>query len=105
MVELKFIDAEGTERIVEAKVGDTVMRAAKANQIPGIVARCGGTLACATCHCYVDDQSSFEPISDYEEEMLEGTFAERLPNSRLSCQLDVTAASDGVVIRTPDGQG
>lgn len=105
MVKITFIDAAGTERTVDAKPGDSVMRVAKDSQIPGIVARCGGTLACATCHCYVDDQSSFAPISDYEEEMLEGTFAERRANSRLSCQLDISEASEGVVIQTPDGQG
>ena len=105
MTKLIFVDSAGNESIIEAEDGVSVMRAARDNSITAIVGRCGGTLACSTCHVYVADQSGFEPVSDFEDEMLDGVWSERKSDSRLSCQLDVSPACEGVVIRTPEEQG
>lgn len=105
MTSLRFIDVGGNERVVEATNGQSVMRAARDSGIDDIVARCGGTLACATCHVYISDQSAFDAPSELEEEMLEGVWSEQTAESRLSCQLDVSDACDGLIVRTPDGQG
>lgn len=93
-------------RQIDASPGQSVMAAAVAHNIPDIVADCGGSLACSTCHVYVD--SDFldivgEPDED-EDEMLDGTAAERLSASRLSCQLEVADNMDGMVVRTPPEQ-
>jgi 2Fe-2S ferredoxin len=73
----------------------------------GIVAECGGELICATCHVYVLSESLAEalpPISPLEDEMLDHTVAERLPTSRLSCQLVLTAGHDGLLLGLPEAQ-
>lgn len=103
MVAITFVDAEGTARRIQAAVGQSVMSAAVEHDIPEIVADCGGSLACSTCHVYVESDFADvvgEPADD-EDEMLGGTAAERLPASRLSCQLEITDAMDGLVVRTP----
>lgn len=105
VVQIKFISSTGNEQTVEGKVGSTIMRTAKENSVEGIVGRCGGSLACSTCHVYIEDQAAFEPISDFEDEMLDGVFSDRTALSRLSCQLDITEDCDGLVVRTPEGQG
>ncbi|RRQ28982.1 2Fe-2S iron-sulfur cluster binding domain-containing protein [Rhodococcus sp. Eu-32] len=106
MVSITFVDVAGTERHIEAPIGQSVMAAAVQHNIPDIVADCGGSLACSTCHVYVDEV--FLDIvgapDDDEEDMLDGTAAERLPVSRLSCQLEVTEAMDGLIVRTPAEQ-
>jgi 2Fe-2S ferredoxin len=74
--------------------------------IEGIVAECGGGLACATCHCYVDEAwyaKAGAPSAD-EAEMLESIAAERKPNSRLSCQITVTPELNGIIVRLPETQ-
>jgi ferredoxin, 2Fe-2S len=105
MPKITFIDAEGTSRSVDAKVGSTVMENAINNNIPGIVAECGGACACATCHVYIDDawrEKVGEP-SPMEEDMLDFGYDVR-PNSRLSCQIKVRNDLDGLVVRTPERQ-
>lgn len=102
---IRFIDCDGEERIIDSAAGQSIMEIARGANIPGIVARCGGALACATCHVYVADQSSFPEKNEWEEELLDGVFDELTDQSRLSCQLYVTAESDGVEIRTPSVQG
>ena len=105
MPKITYIDASGTERSVEGKNGMSVMETAIKNNIPGIDADCGGACACATCHVYVDPEwlAKLPKRQDMEEQMLD--FAIELkPNSRLSCQLKVTAALDGLIVRTPKSQ-
>jgi ferredoxin, 2Fe-2S len=106
MVKITFVDFEGQSRTVEAEIGSTVMEAAIRNDIPGIEAECGGACACATCHVYVDEAflekaPKAEPM---EEDMLDFAHDVR-NNSRLSCQIKVTAELDGLVVTTPEQQG
>jgi 2Fe-2S ferredoxin len=106
MVEITYIDADGTARTVVAEVGSTVMETAIRNGVPGIVAECGGACACATCHVYVDEEwraATGEP-QPMEEDMLDFASDVR-PNSRLSCQIRVKPELDGLVVRTPARQG
>jgi 2Fe-2S ferredoxin len=106
MPSITFIDSKGTSRVVEAEVGSTVMETAIRNKVPEIVAECGGACACATCHVYVDE--AFMPTvgkpQAMEEDMLDFAYDVK-PNSRLSCQIKVTAALDGLTIVTPARQG
>ena len=106
MASITFIDQDGGKRTVEAEPGSTVMEAAIRNDVPGIEAECGGACSCATCHVYVDEGWSEivggpQPM---EEDMLDFAYDVR-PTSRLSCQIKVTPALDGLVVTTPDRQG
>ena len=105
MPRITYIDHDGKERTADVPAGWTVMEGAIKNRIPGIDADCGGACACATCHVYVDPawQGKLPPRSDMEQSMLD--FAQELKsNSRLSCQLKVTPALDGLTVRTPKNQ-
>lgn len=106
MVEINFIDHSGERHQVQATVGMTVMEAAVQNRVPGIDAECGGACACATCHVYIepDWQEAVGPAERMEEDMLDFAFDVR-PNSRLSCQIKVTEALNGLVLHTPERQG
>jgi len=105
MPKITYIESNGTEDAVDAEVGATVMESAIKNGVPGIEAECGGACACATCHVYVDE--AFKEIvgepEPMEEDMLDFAFDVR-PSSRLSCQIKVTDALDGLVVRIPDKQ-
>lgn len=106
MPTIHFILNDGGRRAVEAAAGDSVMLAATAHLVPGIEAICGGFCNCATCHVYVADAwlAKLPPPSADEDEMLDGTAADRAPNSRLSCQVKLTDALDGIEITMPDRQ-
>jgi 2Fe-2S ferredoxin len=106
MPKITFIEANGTEHVTEAETGSTVMEAAVMNGVPGIIAECGGACTCATCHAYVDESfvDIVGPPSMMEEDMLDFAF-EVKPNSRLTCQIKVTDALDGLVMRVPSRQG
>ena len=105
MVKIIYTDSQGTSRTVEAEVGATVMETAIKNDIPGIEAECGGACACATCHVYVDEDwfAITGGPSPMEEDMLDFGFDVR-KNSRLSCQIKVTEALDGLRVTTPEKQ-
>jgi ferredoxin, 2Fe-2S len=105
MAKITFIDSSGKALTVEAQPGSTVMETAIKNGIPGIEAECGGACACATCHVYVDEAWRVQtgPPSPMEEDMLDFGFDVRA-NSRLSCQIKVTDALDGLVVATPERQ-
>jgi len=106
MAAITFIQPDGTSRTVEAEPGSTVMEAAIRNAVPGIEAECGGACACATCHVYVDEawrEATGEP-QPMEEDMLDFAYDVR-PNSRLSCQIRVTDALDGLTVAIPERQG
>ena len=106
MTTITFIHPDNRSETVEAEDGATVMLAALTHGVDGIVAECGGNAVCATCHVYVDDAwtAKLEPVSDDEDALLDGTAAERRPNSRLSCQIKVQPALAGLVVRIPDRQ-
>jgi 2Fe-2S ferredoxin len=105
MPQITYIDTEGTVRTVEGEAGSTVMETAIKNNVPGIEAECGGACACATCHVYIDDgwREKVGGPSPMEEDMLDFGYDVK-PNSRLSCQIKVTAELDGLVVRTPERQ-
>ena len=105
MAKITYIEFTGEEHTIDVKPGQSVMEGAVKNNIPGIDADCGGACACATCHVYVDDAWSEKTgqQSAMEESMLD--FAEAVkPNSRLSCQIKVTEALDGLIVRMPENQ-
>lgn len=105
MTTVTFTDSDGTDRTVEATAGDSIMETAVRNGVPGIVAECGGSLSCATCHVYVDEKDlpKFPEMEGMEDEMLYGTTEDRQENSRLSCQLTVEEGMD-VHVTTPEAQ-
>lgn len=107
MPKVIYVDHDGQETQVDVPVGENIMRGALYNGIEGIAGECGGGLSCATCHCYVDDAWTGKvggPSSDAEAELLESAAAEVKANSRLSCQIDMTDALDGLVIHMPESQ-
>lgn len=105
MPTLTFINHQGREKSVEVAAGTTLMQAALDNLIDGIVAECGGSCACGTCHCYVEERwlNTMPPASKDETATLECALAVK-PNSRLSCQVKLTAEMDGLIVRLPESQ-
>jgi 2Fe-2S ferredoxin len=106
MPRVTYIDTAGKETTLDIAVGTSVMQAAVFNGVDGIVAECGGSCMCATCHVYVrEDQLSKLPEMELgEDAMLDGAASPRRPNSRLSCQLVMTPAMDGLVVDMPETQ-
>ena len=105
MPKITFIEYNGTAHTVEVDTGLSVMEAAVNNGVPGIDADCGGACACATCHVYVDPAWEAKTGEKNESEAAMISFANGVePNSRLSCQITVSAALDGLVVRMPAGQ-
>ncbi len=105
MAKIKFIQHDGTETVVEAENGSTVMNAAVDNLVPGIDADCGGECSCATCHVVVSDDwmAVVGKPSEQEESMLDLN-PDREANSRLSCQIKITDEIDGIVVQLPEFQ-
>ena len=105
MPKVTFIAHDGTERTVEVAAGTSLMLAAVDNQVRGIDGDCGGVCACATCHVFVEPAwaERVGPRTTQEDEMLNFA-AELRDNSRLACQIPVTEALDGLVVRLPEGQ-
>jgi ferredoxin, 2Fe-2S len=101
-----FRGPDGARREIDAPIGTTVMEAAVQNQVPGIVALCGGACACATCHVYVGEAwlTKVGPREEMEEGMIEAAWEPR-QNSRLSCQIHVTAELVGLEVTVPAQQG
>jgi ferredoxin, 2Fe-2S len=107
MAKVTYVEHDGTSHIVDVANDENVMRGALYNDLPGIVGECGGGLACATCHCYVDDDWAERvggPTSQDEADMLESTAAEIKPTSRLSCQIIISDHLDGLVVHLPERQ-
>ena len=105
MPKLTIVAFDGTEFVLDAEAGSTVMENAIRNAVPGIEAECGGACACATCHVYVDEAWT-ETVGQpdvMEEDMLDFAFDTK-DNSRLSCQIKMTDAFDGLVVRVPEQQ-
>jgi len=105
MPKVTFFEHNGTRHDVDATAGLSLMRAAVDHNVPGIDADCGGACACATCHVYVMPEW-FERTgarTEMEESMLSFA-AVTQDNSRLACQIEVSAALDGIVVHLPAGQ-
>jgi 2Fe-2S ferredoxin len=106
MPKVTFINSDETRVELEVPVGTSLMRAATAHGLDGIVGDCGGGLTCATCHVLV--QEEFLPntpsMTPNEEQMLDFTAMGRQTNSRLSCQLVMTEELDGLTVRIADPQ-
>lgn len=105
MVQMVFVSHDGSEYPVDVAEGETLLRAALDNDVPGMIGECGGELACATCHCYLDDalRAGIEGPDDYEAEMLEGAI-DVTTDSRLGCQVRASPIFDGARIRLPASQ-
>ena len=105
MPKIRYIDESGGLREIEVPVGWSVMEGAVKHNVKGIDADCGGACACATCHVYVDPAwlAKLPPKSEMEENMLDFALGVE-PNSRLSCQIEVTEALDGLTVTTPKSQ-
>ena len=106
MPKITFVNADGSNTIVDADVGRTLMENAVNHGITGIVAECGGACQCATCHVYVAEpwRQRLPPVGPDEDVMLDNTVAPRRPESRLSCQIEVKPEYDGLVALVPDRQ-
>jgi ferredoxin, 2Fe-2S len=102
MPNITYIEPSGQQTSIDLPEGWTLMQGATSNGINGIDAECSGSCACATCHCYVETHGDrLPPPSETEESMLAHVAAERRTESRLSCQIKVTADMDGMVVRLP----
>ena len=105
MPKITYVDSKGNSKTIEVENGLTVMEGAIQNDIPGIDADCGGSMACATCHVYVEEKwfNKLPKAEDGEQDMIDMAY-EPKKNSRLSCQLIVSDELDGIVVTTPTKQ-
>lgn len=103
---LHLVQADGRTLDISGRSGQSLMRAATEAGVEAVAAECGGTLSCATCHVFVDEpwRSRLVPPSADEAAMLELTAAPREAGSRLSCQVQLSPALDGLVVRLPERQ-
>jgi len=106
MAKITYIEHNGTEHVVEVANGLTVMEGARDNGVPGIEADCGGACACSTCHVYVaEDWVEKLPAREaMEADMLDFAWEPDPVRSRLTCQIQVTDAVDGLVVNLPEKQ-
>jgi 2Fe-2S ferredoxin len=106
MAKIIYQTTAGEQYEIEVANGKTVMEGAIYNGIPGILAECGGSCACATCHVYVEERfmDKVGELGEYEGEMLEETASPSKDNSRLSCQIRVTDELDGLIVHLPEKQ-
>ena len=106
MAKITYVEFGGTEHVVEVANGLSVMEGARDNNIPGIEADCGGACACSTCHVYVDEAwaDKLPAMDDMEEDMLDFAFEPKPGLSRLTCQLKVSDALDGLKVFMPEKQ-
>jgi ferredoxin, 2Fe-2S len=106
MVQVTFLQADGTSRVIDAAPGQPLMIPARNAGVRGIVAECGGSAMCATCHCHVVALPGGPlpaPLQD-ELDTIEFNAHDPRPESRLTCQITVTAALDGAVLRVATGR-
>jgi len=105
MARITFILKDGSRQIVDIDDYPNAMLAAQFNGVPGITGACGGFCSCATCHVYVESAHQLPQIATDEAAMLSRTAAKRnKKTSRLACQITLSAALDGLVLRVPDSQ-
>jgi ferredoxin, 2Fe-2S len=105
MPKVTFIQPGGEAQTFDAEIGKSLMQVAVDNMVKGIIGECGGSCSCATCHLYVDEpwRSKLLPPDAQEQGMLEGAI-EPKADSRLSCQIEISDAIDGLTARIPAGQ-
>ena len=105
MVQITYVEHDGTEHVVDSQTGVSLMQAAIDNLVPGIDADCGGECSCATCHVMVNENwlEKVGPPGEMEESMLDLN-PERQENSRLSCQGEVSEELDGLKVTMPEFQ-
>ena len=105
MAKITYIEHNGMNHTVDVQNGLTVMEGAVQNNIPGIDADCGGSMACATCHVYVKEDWFYKinKKNEGEDDMLDQAY-EPKKNSRLSCQIIVTDDLDGLIVDMPEKQ-
>ena len=105
MAKITYITHDNQHHSIEVQNGLTVMEGAVQNDIPGIDADCGGSMACATCHVYVEEKwlNKLPKAEEAEVDMIDMAF-EPKKNSRLSCQLIVSDELDGLQVTTPEKQ-
>jgi len=106
MTQITYIEASGQTTTIDLAEGWSLMQGATTHGVDGIIGECGGSCACATCHCYVDEArlGDLPPPSEGELAMLENVASERRPNSRLACQLKASTALEGLVVHLPETQ-
>jgi 2Fe-2S ferredoxin len=108
MPTVNYLDPAGVTHSVDVPVGRSLMEGAVANDVPGVMAECGGNLACATCHVYIDAASFARigpaPAGSLEDEMLDHVRSGRQASSRLSCQVIVGDGMDGIVVHVAPSQ-
>ena len=106
MAKITYIEHNGTEHVIDVASGLTVMEGARDNGVPGIEADCGGACACSTCHVYVaEDWADKLPAKEpMEADMLDFAWEPDPVRSRLTCQIKVTDALDGLVVTMPEKQ-
>ena len=105
MPKITYINSVGEKKTIEVKNGLSVMEGAIQNNIPGIDADCGGSMACATCHVYVEEKwlDKLPKAEDAEVDMIDMAY-EPKKNSRLSCQIIVSDKLEGLTVTTPEKQ-
>ena len=106
MAKVTFIQFSGEETTIDGATGDSVMKIATDNLVPGIDADCGGECSCATCHVLIPEawMEKVGTASEQENSMLDLN-PDRQDNSRLSCQIQISDALDGLIVRLPEFQG
>jgi 2Fe-2S ferredoxin len=105
MAKITYVESNGTEHVLEIATGVSIMQGAINNNVQGIIAECGGGCSCATCHVYIDEAwiAKLGKKSEIEGDMLDAV-CDLQPNSRLSCQIEITDALDGLIVRMPAKQ-
>ncbi|RDK05856.1 2Fe-2S iron-sulfur cluster-binding protein [Cupriavidus lacunae] len=106
MPTVTFVEHDGTEHTVQGDLQRSLMQVAVDNCVPGILGDCGGSCSCATCHAYIDERwaNALPTMTETEVFMLDGA-QERRESSRLCCQVRLTSAMEGIVVRLPVEQG
>jgi 2Fe-2S ferredoxin len=105
MTKIRFLEHDGTEHVVDAADGQSVMRVAIEGGVPGLIAECGGNLSCSTCHGYIAPEflDRLTPPDENEQVLIECTIDPQ-PNSRLTCQIQVSPELEGLTIQWPESQ-
>ncbi|MEN9063038.1 2Fe-2S iron-sulfur cluster-binding protein [Ponticoccus litoralis] len=106
MPTVTFITPSGASRTIQAKVGNSLMETARDHGVDGIVAECGGACACSTCHVFLEPEwcDKVPPVAELEADLLEFTSEPATEYSRLSCQIRITDALEGLTVRISSRQ-
>jgi ferredoxin, 2Fe-2S len=106
MAKITYVEFNGKEHVIDVPNGLTVMEGARDNGVPGIEADCGGACACSTCHVYVDETwvDRLPPKEAMEADMLDFAYKPDPARSRLTCQLKVSPALEGLRVQMPEKQ-